>query len=175
MSVERREIYRGTVVDLGLETADLPNGHTLSLEVIRHRGGAAVVAIDEEERVCLLRQYRHAAGDWVWELPAGKRDADEAPLLTAQRELEEEAGLQAADWRPLGEILTTPGFCDEVIQLFLARRLRTVPPRPEAHEVFERHWIPLPTAQEWARDGTLRDAKTVIGLLRAIAAPVRGQ
>ena len=171
MNMERKTIYHGAVVDLGLETADLPNGHTMSLEVIRHRGGAAVVAIDEEERVCLLRQYRHAAGDWVWELPAGKCDGDEAALLTAQRELEEDAGLRAADWRPLGEILTTPGFCDEVIHLFLARQLRPVPARPETHEVFERHWIPLRKAQEWARNGTLRDAKTVIGLLRTALTP----
>lgn len=171
MTGQRRILYSGSVVDLGLETARLPDGRDINLEIVRHRGGAAVVAVDDQQRVCLLRQYRHAAGGWIWELPAGKRDGGEAPLLTAQRELEEEAGLRAIEWLALGDLLTTPGFCDEVIQLFLARGLEAVPPRPEAHEFIERHWISWSTARQWALDGTLRDAKTVAGLLRAAALP----
>ena len=128
---------------------------------------AAVVALDSQERVCLLRQYRHAAGGWLWELPAGKLEPGEAAQLTAQRELEEEAGLQAVEWRRLGETLTTPGFCDEVIHLFLARQLSRVPARPQTHELIEVHWLPLGTAVAQVHSGEIRDAKTMLGLLLA--------
>ncbi len=167
MTDTRKSIYQGKIVDLGIEGAVLPGGQRIDLEVVRHPGGAAVVALDEQRRVCLLRQYRHAAGGWLWELPAGKRDHGEDPLLTAQRELEEEAGVRARTWRALGAIHTTPGFCDEVIHLFLAQDLTSVPTRHEAHEVIERHWIAFEQALAWARDGVLSDAKTLIGLLRA--------
>ena len=90
-----RQIYRGQVIGLGIETATLPNGQRLELEIVRHPGGAATVAVDAANRICLLRQYRHVAKGWLWELPAGKRDADEEPFTTAQRELEEEAGVRA--------------------------------------------------------------------------------
>ncbi len=167
MNQTRKLIYSGSVVDLGIESAVLPNGRRIDLEVVRHPGGAAVVAIDTQQRVCMLRQYRHAAGGWLWELPAGKRDQGEAPLSTARRELEEEAGVRAAAWHALGSIHTTPGFCDEVIHLFLARDLTAVPTRHEAHEVLECHWIAYEQALAWTRDGTLSDAKSLIGLLRA--------
>jgi ADP-ribose pyrophosphatase len=170
LSHTTRTLYEGQVVRLGLESLELPNGQPLELEIVRHPGGAAVVALDKQERVCLLRQYRHAAGGWLWELPAGKLEPGEAAQLTAQRELEEEAGLQAVEWRRLGETLTTPGFCDEVIHLFLARQLSRVPSRPQAHELIEVHWLPLATALDQVRDGTIRDAKTMLGLLLAAGA-----
>ena len=167
MSHTTKSLYEGRVVRLGLESLQLPNGKALELEVVRHPGGAAVVALDAGDRVCLLRQYRHAAGGWLWELPAGKLEPGEAAQLTAQRELEEEAGLQAGTWDKLGEFLTTPGFCDEVIHLFLARELREIPARPQAHELIEVHWLPLATALEQVHEGEIRDAKTMLGLLLA--------
>ena len=167
MSHTTKSLYEGRVVRLGLESLRLPNGKALELEVVRHPGGAAVVALDAGDRVCLLRQYRHAAGGWLWELPAGKLEPGEAAQLTAQRELEEEAGLQAGIWDKLGEFLTTPGFCDEVIHLFLARELREIPARPQAHELIEVHWLPLATALEQVHEGEIRDAKTMLGLLLA--------
>jgi len=154
-------------VDLGLEEAALPDGSTLSLEVVRHPGGAAVAALDARGRVCLLRQYRHAAGGWLWELPAGKLDPGEPPSATARRELEEEAGIRARSWTPLGEVITAPGFCDEVIHLFLARDLEIVPSRPEAHEFLEVHWVEFQEALRRAANGEIRDAKTVVALFRA--------
>ena len=111
-----------------------------------------------------MRQYRHAAGGWIWELPAGKREGGDDPLHTARRELEEEAGLLAASWQKLGTTLVTPGFCNEVIHLYLASDLSSVPQRLESHECLERHWIPFSQAQEWTRDGTLTDAKSIIGI-----------
>ncbi|MEW6330367.1 MAG: NUDIX hydrolase, partial [Pseudomonadota bacterium] len=117
-------VYRGKIIELFLEQVTLPNGATTEFEIVRHPGGAAVVALDAENRVCLLRQYRHAAGGWLWELPAGKLDAGEPPLAAAQRELQEEAGMQAGRWEPLGKIVSSPGVFTEVVYLFLARELR---------------------------------------------------
>ena len=169
MSHTTQPVYTGRIVRLGIESLRLPNGTPLELEVVRHPGGAAVVALDTQGQVCLLRQYRHAAGGWLWELPAGKLEPGESPQTTAARELLEEAGLQAGTWEELGEVLTTPGFCDEVIHLFLARELRELPACPEAHELIEVHWIAFDTALQQVREGRIRDAKTMLGLLLAAA------
>jgi 8-oxo-dGTP pyrophosphatase MutT (NUDIX family) len=165
--VQRRPIYRGKIVDLGLEALRLPNGKSVELEIIRHPGGAAAVAVDELGQVCLLRQYRHAAGGWLWELPAGKLEAGETPFSTACRELAEEAGVEAADWSDLGPMHSSPGILTEVIRLYLASGLRRAAQSHEVHEVIEIHWVPLEQALEWCRDGTITDAKTAIGLFRA--------
>ena len=158
---------------LDLERVVLPNGHEVELEIVRHPGGAAVVAVDERERVCLLRQYRHAAGGWVWELPAGKLDGGEPPLNAARRELAEEAGVTAGRWTPLGRMVSSPGVFTEVVHLFLARDLHTVAAAPEHGECLEVHWVPLADAVAQGLAGELEDAKTVIALLRA-EARVRG-
>ncbi len=160
----RRSLYQGQVVDLGIEAVHLPDGRSLELEVVRHPGGAAVVALNAQQELCLLRQYRHAGGGWLWELPAGKLEPGEAALTTAQRELEEEAGVQAQHWLTLADVLTTPGFCDEVIHLFLARELRHVPAQHQEHECIEVHWLPFNQALDMARCGDIRDAKTLLGL-----------
>ena len=163
---ERRSLYAGKVVDLGLDTVELPNGELVELEIVRHPGGAAAVAMDEQGRVCLLRQYRHAAGGWLWELPAGKIDAGETPAGTVRRELIEEAGVEANDWADLGFLFSSPGVFTEIIHLYLARDLRMVARDHESGEVIEVHWIPLIQAVRWCSDGTITDAKTLIGLFR---------
>lgn len=163
----RRIIYTGEVVNLGLEQVELPNGEKLELEVIRHPGGAAIVALDTQNRVCLLRQYRHAAGGWLWELPAGKIDQPEASQQTAQRELQEEAGLKASQWTSLGSFLSTPGFCDEIIHLYLARDLQTTATDRHVHEVIEVHWIDYSEAMDQIYRGDINDAKTMLGLMLA--------
>lgn len=167
MSHTTEPIFEGRVISLGIESLTLPNGTRLDLEIVRHPGGAAVVAINAMRQVCLLRQYRHAGGGWIWELPAGKLEPEEPAASTAVRELAEEAGLTAGSWEELGSILVTPGFCDEVIHLFLARELSAVPARPEAHELIEIHWIPFDEALAQVYNGTLRDAKTMLGLTLA--------
>lgn len=166
MSDQPKIIYAGKIIRLTLDTVRLPNGAVAELEIIHHPGGAAVVALDAENRVCLLRQYRHAAGGWLWELPAGKLDNGEAPLGCAQRELEEEAGLQAGQWQSLGKIVSSPGVFTEVIHLFLARKLTAVPARAEEHEVIEVHWFAWSEALRMAQAGEIEDAKTLAGLLR---------
>jgi 8-oxo-dGTP pyrophosphatase MutT (NUDIX family) len=173
MAGNKTTVYRGKIIDVYLERVTLPNGAVAELEIIRHPGGAAVVALDNENRVCLLRQYRHVAGGWLWELPAGKLDAGEPPLDTAQRELEEEAGLRAGHWEPMGKIVSSPGIFTEIVHLFLARNLIHVPANPETHEIIEVHWIPFTEALAWAQANEITDAKTLVGLFRAgnIAGP----
>lgn len=161
----RKTIYKGEVVDLGLETVELPNRQIMQLEVIRHPGGAAVVAVNDNKQICLLRQYRHASGGWLWELPAGKIDPGETPEQTIKRELQEEAGLLAEHWESLGSFLSTPGFCDERIYLYFAKDLQHTATEPHPHEVIEVHWIDYQQALQWIKSGQIEDAKTIIGLL----------
>ena len=166
--IERK--FTGRVIAVDVETVILPNGHRTDLELIQHPGGAAAVVLDEQNRVCLLRQYRHAAGDWLWELPAGKIEQNEAPLLTAQRELAEEAGVHARQWQELGPIFSSPGVFREVIHLYLARDITPTQVMHEAAEVIEIGWINFEQAIKWAISGEITDAKTLIGLFRVASA-----
>jgi 8-oxo-dGTP pyrophosphatase MutT (NUDIX family) len=160
--------FRGRVITVTVDDVTLPNGHRALLEIVHHPGGAAVVAIDKDRRVCLLRQHRHAVGGFLWELPAGKLEPDEPPLLTAQRELVEEAGTEAQTWDSLGTCTPSPGVMREVVHLFLATGLSPTASAPESAEVFEVHWVPLADAHQWVVDGTINDAKTALGLIRAM-------
>ncbi len=162
----RREIYAGRIVDLGIERVTLPNGAEVDLEVIRHKGAAAVVALDDAECVVLIRQFRHAAGGYVWELPAGVLDhRGESPESCAARELREETGLCAGRLAPLGAILTTPGFTDERIHLFVAHDLAQAEVARDHDEVIaEIARVPLDEALAMVRRGEIVDAKTICGL-----------
>ncbi len=159
--------FEGRIVTVTVDEVQLPNGTRAELEVVHHPGGAVVAAVDRDERVCLLRQYRYVADGWIWELPAGKLEPSEPPLATAQRELAEEAGVRARSWSSLGSYVSSPGVFSEVLHLFLARDLEPTASAPEIHEVLEVHWIPLAEACRRALDGELRDGKTALGLLRA--------
>lgn len=163
-------IYQGRVIQLNVERVRLPNDQVADLEIIHHPGGAAIVAIDAQQRVCLLHQFRHAAGGYIWELPAGKIDHKEPPFQTAQRELVEEAGRTAGSWLSLGDYVSSPGVFTEVIHLYLARDLSEVPNAPEEHEVFQAEWLPFSEALRMAEQGELRDGKTLVGLFRAARA-----
>ncbi|HTW38796.1 MAG TPA: NUDIX hydrolase [Steroidobacteraceae bacterium] len=159
--------FRGRVIEVTVDEVTLPNGTSLALEVVHHPGGAAVAAVDREDRVCLLHQYRYVADGWVWELPAGKLEPGEPPLATAQRELVEEAGVSARSWSSLGSCLSSPGVFSEVLHLYLALDLVPAAAAPESNEVFEVHWVPLLEACERALGGDIRDGKTALGVLRA--------
>jgi len=168
MKPEKQTVhFRGRIITVTTDEVVLPNGHRTELEVVHHPGGAAVVAIDDQQRVCLLRQYRYVAGGWLWELPAGKLEPDEPPLVTAQRELAEEAGVSARSWDNLDSYLSSPGIFTEVLHLFLATGLEPVATAHEHAEVIEVHWIPVDEAYHWALSGRIRDGKTALGLLRA--------
>ena len=162
-----RQIYKGRIVDLRLEEITLPNQVTITMEVIRHPGAAAVVPLDDEGQVTLIHQFRHAAGGFIWEIPAGKLDHGEPPVECAARELQEEVGLAAGELIHLGTILTAPGFCDERIHLFLARTLTAVPQRLEHDEVLSVKRMPLAHAIAMIRSGEIEDAKTIAGLHHA--------
>jgi 8-oxo-dGTP pyrophosphatase MutT (NUDIX family) len=159
--------FTGRIVRVTTDAVVLPNGHRAELEVVHHPGGAVAAAVDAEQRVCLLRQYRYVAGGWLWELPAGKLEAHEPPLATAQRELVEEAGVRARHWSGLGTYLSSPGVFTEVLHLYLATGIDPATAARERAEVIEVHWVPLDTACRWALDGTVTDGKTIVGLLRA--------
>ena len=152
---------------MATEVAELPGGRRVSLDVVRHPGAAAVVPFISDNDVLLLRQYRHAAGGTIWEVPAGKLDDGEAPELCAARELEEEAGQRAGRVEKLGWIFTTPGFTDEVIHLFAAFDLTPVASRPEDDEVIEVVRTPLSEALEKIWSGELTDAKSALALVHA--------
>lgn len=162
------KIYRGSIVSLDVKTVVLPNGVPMRMELVSHPGGAAVVALDARWRVCLLRQHRPAVDAWLWELPAGKIDHREPSLVTAQRELREEAGLSAARWDSLGAIWSSPGVFTERIDLYLARGLSEGVASVHADEVFEVHWLPLDEAHDMALTGDIVDGKTLAGLARAV-------
>ena len=165
---EIRDIYRGRVVHLTSEEVTLPNGHRMALEIVRHPGAAAVAALDDDGAVTLLHQYRHAAGGYLWEVPAGKLDDGELPEACAARELREEAGLEARRLESVGSIVTSPGFCDEVIHLFVATGLAGVPQALANDEVIESvRTLPLSEAMAMIAAGEIRDAKTIAALVQA--------
>ncbi len=173
--LSRETIFNGSIISLTLDTVELENGRTAVREVVHHNGGAAIVALNANGEVALVRQYRHAAGRELIELPAGKVEQGEAPLATAARELQEEAGLTANALREFGSILPTCAFCTEVIYIFLATGLHTAPCQLDEDEFLDVLWLPLQQAVDMVLDGQICDAKTVSGLLRAKAALDAGQ
>lgn len=169
--LERRRIYDGRVVDLGIERVRLPNGKTTELEIIRHQGAAAVVPIDEAGNVYLVQQYRHAVGGWVLEVPAGKLDPGEAPESCARREVEEEVGVRVRNLIPLGPMWTTPGFTDERIWLFVGTGLEPGRQALEDDELLVVRRMPLGEAVALIEKGEICDSKSVVALLRADRLP----
>jgi ADP-ribose pyrophosphatase len=164
-----KQIYKGRVITFGLEQVTLPNGVTTTLEIVRHPGAAAVVALANDATVVLVRQFRHAAGGFIWEIPAGVLDPGEDPAACAARELGEEAGLGARELVALGSILPSPGFCNERIHLFLARDLYSVRQSLEYDEVLTVEHKPFGEALEMVATGAIQDAKSIAGLHRAAA------
>lgn len=159
-----KTIFKGKVVTLNLETVTLPNGATVELEVVRHPGAAAIVPMKDERTVILIRQFRLAAGGYIYEIPAGKLHSGEDPRLCAERELEEEIGYRAGKIERLETFFTAPGFTDEVMHLFLATGLTKTKQNLDHDEVLEVIEMPLDEAIARIRDGTIRDAKTIVGL-----------
>jgi ADP-ribose pyrophosphatase len=171
--LDSQTAYEGRVISLRRDTVAMPGGGSSVREVVHHPGAVAVVALDDDDRVVLLRQYRHPVGMHLWELPAGLRDEDgEPPLETAKRELAEEAQLAAGRWSLLVTINSSPGFSDELVQIYLAEDLSPAD-RPEGflveHEeadmTLER--VPLTDAVQRVFDGDIRNASAVVGLLAA--------
>jgi len=162
-------VYSGRVITVNVETVRLPNHHVADLEIIHHPGGAAIVAVDEQRRVCLIRQFRHAVGGWIWELPAGKLEPAEPALETAKRELIEEAGFEGSVWVSLGDYVSSPGVFTETVKLFMVHGLKPSTMAHEPAELIEVHWVAIEDACARALAGEINDGKTALGLLRAQA------
>jgi len=168
-TLEQKQIFKGKVVDLVVETVELPNGGVTELEVIRHPGAAAMVPLTSDGQVLLVRQYRHAPRSWLLEIPAGKLDPGEAPEVCAARELEEEVGYRPGELISLGWIWTTPGFTNEKIWLYLARDLVAGTQALEGDEILSVESVPLDEAVAKVHGGEICDGKSVCGLLRVAA------
>lgn len=164
--------YQGRIIHVDHDTVEFPTGAQGVLEMVRHPGAAAILPLldppdDPDPRVLLLRQFRHAANGFIWEIPAGTLNPGEEPVACAARELEEEAGVHAADLRHLTTIYTTPGFTDERIHLFLATGLEAGTTRPDADEFLSVH------ARRWSevgamiRRGEIVDGKSLVTLMYA--------
>jgi ADP-ribose pyrophosphatase len=168
ISTER--LYTGRVVNLDRDTVLFPDGSSGQLEMLRHPGASAVVPfLDDprapDPRVLLIRQFRHAANGFIWEVPAGRLDAGETPEACARRELEEETGRRARTVEALTTIYTTPGFTDERIHLFLAQGLEPGAERREADEFMELRELSWSAVLELIRIGEVQDGKTLASLL----------
>lgn len=167
--ISSRRIYTGRVVSLDIDTVRFPNGTTGELEMIRHSGASAIVPIletpGEENQVLLIRQYRYAAGGFLYEVPAGRLEPGEAPETCALRELKEETGYSAATLSRLTTIFTTPGFTDERIHLFIARGLTPGESALEADEILDVHPMTFSRVMEMIETGAITDGKTIIALL----------
>lgn len=164
--LDSRPIHDGRVVKLGIEKVLLPNGKITELEIIRHQGAAAVVPLDASGNVLLVRQYRHAAGGWLLEIPAGKLDPGETPEQCALRETEEEVGVKAGRLESLGPIWTTPGFTDERIWLFLATELEPGEQALEDGEALTIEKMRLSEAIALIDSGAISDSKSIVALLK---------
>ncbi len=159
-----KNIYKGRIVNLNLETVTLPNGATVELEVIHHPGAAAVVPMKDERTVILIRQYRYAVGGYIYEIPAGKLHPGEDPLVCAQREMEEEIGYKAGILEHVTSAYTTPGFTDEIIHIYRATQLQQGQQNLGHDEVLEIAEFPLEKTIAMIREGVIQDAKTIVGL-----------
>ncbi len=162
-------LHRGRVFELSRENVTLANGVTIDLDVIRHPGAAAIVPLLNDATVVLIRQYRHAVGGEIWEIPAGTLDRGEDPLHCASRELTEETGFAAGRWQPLGEIVPVPGYSSERIHLFLAAGLRPAEQKLEQDELLRVQEVGFDEALAMIARGDIRDGKTICGLFMARA------
>lgn len=165
--LHRRVFYQGSIGEFGEEQLEMPDGRELKLAILHHPGAAAVLPFIDHDTVALVRQYRHAAGSTLWEIPAGKLDPGESPEQCAVRELQEETGFRAAHLTRLGRILTTPGFTDEVIHLYRADGLTPGPQALDGDELLEPVSVSFAEALRMVGSGEITDSKTVCALLHA--------
>ncbi|MBZ5612722.1 MAG: NUDIX hydrolase [Acidobacteriia bacterium] len=173
-----RVSYRGPVFSVTTDEVDEPGGVRARRDVVRHSGSVVVLAVDlpagddpvkasrtGEPRILLERQYRHAAQSMMWELPAGRIDDGETPLTAAKRELVEETGYRARQWKRILHFYVSPGFLDETMTIYLASGLKAGPAQPEADEKIANRFFALSEAKAMLFQGRIRDAKTITGIL----------
>ena len=175
--VSSREVYRGPAFSVTADDVIEPSGVRTRRDIVRHTGSVVILAVDAARphpRILLERQYRHAAEQHLWELPAGRIDEGEKPLAAAKRELLEETGYSAKHWKRVLHFFASPGFLAEPMTVFQASGLTAGEAQPEADEVISKRFVPLPTAVNMVRLGTIRDAKTISSVLWLALQPKRG-
>jgi 8-oxo-dGTP pyrophosphatase MutT (NUDIX family) len=160
-------LHKGRVFTLVREKVALENGVTIDLDIVRHPGAAAMVPLTKRNTLMMIRQYRHAVGGFIWEIPAGTLDPNETPLDCAKRELVEEIGYSADRWHKLGEITPVPGYSDERIHIFCAMDLSPAIQHLDRDEILDVHEVSFEDAVRMAERGEIGDAKTISGLFMA--------
>lgn len=162
------EVYRGPVFWVTADQVLEPSGVEVRRDIVRHTGSVVIMAVDDagpEPRVLLVRQYRHAAQQYLWELCAGRIDEGESELVAAKRELLEETGYSAKRWKRIFNFYATPGFVAETMSIYLAQDLRAGAAQPEEDEVIDLKFFPLSRAVQAVMRGVIKDAKTIAGVL----------
>ncbi len=165
-TLEREDIFQGRVISLHVDKVSLPDGGTSYREIVEHPGGVGILALDENGCVPVVKQYRYAFSRVMLEIPAGKREKGEEPLLTAQRELKEEVGAEAGEWVDLGKLLPSPGCYGETLYLYLARHLQFGEVSPDEDEFLAVERIPFDELAQRCLRGEIEDAKTVAAVLK---------
>jgi ADP-ribose pyrophosphatase len=160
-------LHEGRIFSLVTENVTLENGVTIDLDIIHHPGASAIVPLTENKTLLMIRQYRHAVGDFIWEIPAGTLDANETPLECAKRELIEETGFSANNWQKLGETTPLPGYSDERIHIFRATDLSPARQNLDKDEILHVHEVRFDNAVKMVQKGEIEDAKTISGLFMA--------
>lgn len=163
--VSSKTSFRGPVFSVITDMVQEPGGILVRRDVVRHPGSVVVLPVDADGRILLERQYRHAARSFLWELPAGRKDAGESELAAAKRELLEETGFSAKNWKLILRFYVSPGFLDETMALFLARGLSPGKAQPEEDEKITIRFFPVTAALKMVETGRIVDAKTIIGVL----------
>lgn len=166
-TVSSEEKFKGVIVDVRLDRIELPNGRPATREVVSHPGGVAILPLHDDGTVTVVRQFRYPFGRVITELPAGKLERGEDHRVCALRELEEETGYTPATLTYMGALLSSPGFTDEVLHMYLARGLKPGECHPDEDEFLERDRVPLGELVKEVMGGTIQDAKTVAAVLKA--------
>lgn len=166
-TLDSKEIFHGRILKLRVDKVVLPDGSTSTREIVEHSGAVAIVALDRDNMLWMVRQYRKPLEKVLLEIPAGTLEPGEDPLACAQRELAEETGLRAAKWENVLEYFSAPGFCNEKLHLFLARELMEGPKNPDHDEFLEVDRVPLEQAYKSIFTGQILDGKSIIGIQHA--------
>lgn len=166
-TVSKKDIYQGNVIKVGMLTVTLPNGKEATRDIVYHPGASVVIPISSDNELYMVRQYRKPIDKESLELPAGKLDQGEAPEICAHRELKEETGLEAGKMKHIVSVHSTPGFCNEVLHMYVATELKEGEACADEDEFISSEKIPVKKLVDMVLDHKITDAKTIIGILLA--------